>query len=239
MNVIVPLAGPDFEVSDSRVKAEVLTAGNPLLLAALHKRPWMQASGTGNIALTFILRDSPNTKRFANGPLRDWFPDARQVFISEYTDGAALSALAGVACSSTNDRPFCVDLADILYDCTFDPMQAFEREQALGGVALTFQSDNPVYSYLDIDESGYVTRAAEKVVISSHASAGTYWFRSFAVYLRAMAHALENRHIQTYNGRFFVCPLYNGVIDQGLRVRCGEVSNIQDVKILANASGAA
>ena len=79
-------------------------------------------------------------------------------------------------------------------------------------------------------EQGVVVEAAEKRVISNEASAGTYGFRSGPVFLRALAHALENAATQTYRDLFFVCPLFNGVLAQSLAVATTTVSNVRDIK---------
>jgi hypothetical protein len=100
-------------------------------------------------------------------------------------------------------------------------------------LVLTFPSHNPVYSYLRTDASGRVVEAAEKKRISARASAGTYFFASPAVYLRALAHSLDHRANVTHNGLFFVCPLYNGVIAGGGKVVLEDVRSVRDVKIPA------
>ncbi len=71
---------------------------------------------------------------------------------------------------------------------------------------------------------------AEKKVISNIASSGTYFFANLATYLNALAHNLKNKNSYTYKNLFFVCPLMNGVVDQGLRVLNYEVSQIKDIK---------
>ena len=110
-----------------------------------------------------------------------------------------------------------------LHDLDFD--------DKTGGLALVFDSESPNYSYLRTDQSGRVVEAAEKRVISRHASAGTYFFRSPAVLLRAIAHNLEHPRTSTFKGQFFVCPLLNGVISQGLDVRIEQVEGVHDVKL--------
>ncbi len=66
-------------------------------------------------------------------------------------------------------------------------------------------------------------------MISSAASAGVYMFRSSAVFLRALAASVEQRETLAHNGVLFVCPMLNGVKDQGLVVRAAPASNVVDV----------
>jgi hypothetical protein len=229
MRIVVPLAGPDFVGPDGTVKALHPVDGLPLLRRALESRPWADAVPPGDMG--FVMMDRPETRAFAEGPLQGWYPGASVVFLSRPTGGAALSALAGMALAAgAQTGPIIVDLADILYSATLDVAATLSDQPRAGGIALTFESDWPGYSYLRCDADGRVVEAAEKRVISSHASAGTYVFASAAVYLRAVAHALENANSQTHNGLFFVCPLFNGVLAQGLDVALAPVSDVIDIK---------
>lgn len=230
MQIVVPLAGPDFEQPEGCVKAEIEIDGIPLLLRTLDARAWRRGPRNSGSNITFVLRDTAATRRFAEGPLRAWYPEAERVFLSSCARGAALSALAGVALASATDEPLCIDLVDIEYLSTFDPARAFGQEKKVGGVALVFCSNNPAYSYLRIDDNGTVAEAAEKRVISDKASAGTYFFASPVVYLAALAHNLRNASEVTYNDLFYVCPVFNGVLANGLNVILEQVENVRDEK---------
>lgn len=230
MHIVVPLAGPDFERADGRVKAEAEVDGAPLLRQTLDTRAWLRSDRASQCNLTFILRDSPVSRRFGEGSLNAWYPKARRVFLSGETQGAALSALAGVALTRSTSEPLCIDLADIQYVSTFEPRRLFADRPDVGAAALTFSSNKPAYSYLRTDETGDVVEAAEKRVISQNASAGTYFFASSTVYLSALAHNLANVDRVAHNGLFYVCPLFNGVLASGLRVVLERAENVRDIK---------
>lgn len=228
MSVIVPLAGPDFIRDDGSLKAEIDLGGTPLLRRVLESRPWAGEVAPDDYA--FVLYDAPETRAFAAGPLAQWYRGASVTFVSRYTRGAALSALAGIATVVNMDQPVIIDLADILYACKFDPEAHFAANANCGGIALTFKAENPCYSYLRLDASGMFVEAAEKRVISDNASAGTYMFRNLSTYLRAVAHGLDNENGQSYNGLFFVCPLFNGVKNCGQDVFLHDVTDVLDIK---------
>ena len=230
MNVIVPLAGPDFVRSDGSIKALTSFSGQPLLTHVLNSRPWAATASS----YTFILKDAVETRMFVDLHLRHWYPLATVVFLSAFTRGAACSALAGVACQNDMHTPLIVDLADILYTTNLNVLDRLHGSPCCGGLALTFQSTNPSYSYLRTDDKGKVVEAAEKHVISSHASAGTYIFRNTIVYLKAMAYALADEVNQTYNGLYYVCPLFNGVLLQGMGIEMIGVENVIDIKVEEN-----
>ena len=228
--IIVPLAGPDFVDAKGQVKAEHVVDGKPLLRRALDSRPW--ANDVTPDKYVFIMFDRPETRSFARDRIVQWYPGARIVFVSHYTRGAAISALAGMAAYSSPAEQIIVDLADILYVSHLDPQAEFTAHPDCGGIALTFESNADIYSYLKCDASGDVIEAAEKRVISSHASAGTYLFSDGPTLLRAIAHAIENEAEQAYNNLLYVCPLFNGVIAQGRKVRVSQVTNVIDLKTM-------
>jgi hypothetical protein len=230
VKVVVPLAGPDFEREDGGVKAELVIDGRPLLRRCLEGRSWWQRGQVRDVDLVFVLRDTPRLRRFAGETLAAWYPGARIVTLSATAGGAALSALAGVALIGPDAEPLCIDLVDIEYRSTFDPIHCFAQPSSAAAVGLVFHSANPAYSYLRTDNEGNVVEAAEKRVISQHASAGTYFFDRAATYLEALAHNLRHSEQVTHRGLFFVCPLYNGVIAAGGRVDLEQVHDVHDFK---------
>lgn len=232
MHIVVPLAGPDFQRPDGALKPLTPIDGAPLLRRALDSRPW--ADRVPPECCSFVLHDSAAARGFATDCLSRWYPASRHIYLSAFTQGAAMSAAAGVVAQAGQvDGPLIVDLADILYSCPEDPLAVPWVDT--GGVALTFDSDDPRYSYLRTDENGRVVEAAEKRVISRHASAGTYLFRDSAVYLRALAHALDAPDRHVHASLYFVCPLFNGVLQQDLKVRLSTVGNVQDIKVAGSA----
>lgn len=226
MEVIIPLAGPDFVSADGALKALIPFSGQPLLRHVLTSRPWAETVS----GYTFILKDGETTRDFVEQHLRAWYPDATVILLSSFTRGAACSAMAGVSCQRDPHTPLIVDLADILYASNLNVGDRLNRSPHCGGLALTFSSTNPLYSYLRTDETGRVVEAAEKNVISTNASAGTYIFRNSAIYLHAVAHAFSNEVSQVCNGLFYVCPLFNGVLAQGMEVMMEPVYDVVDIK---------
>lgn len=231
MQVIVPLAGPDFERADGSVKSEFPVDGQPLLRRALESRPWWQKGLVRAQDLIFVLHDSPLSRAFAEEKIRLWYPGSRSAYISEYTRGAALSTACGLSMVPLSEEPLIIDLCDILFDAGTEALEALARTPDLGALAITFPSDAPKYSYLECDENGDVLRSREKIVISGNASAGVYIFRSAAVYLRALAHSFDHRNTLSHNDLLYACPLYNGVVDQGLKVRCIPANNVRDIHV--------
>ncbi|MBB3310241.1 hypothetical protein FHT78_001984 [Rhizobium sp. BK196] len=227
LNIIIPMAGNDFEQADGAVKAEMPVGETTLLGATLEARPWWSDAAVP----VFVLRDRPASRRYARDTLLVRYPTARIVWLSDTSGGAAWSAAAGAALVAFADAPVVVDLCDIMFDSDADIAAIFAADSKLGGLALTFSSRHPQYSYLRIGDDGRMLEAREKIVISDIASAGVYAFRSVAVFHLALAHSLQNRTSLSHNGLLFVCPMLNGVVAHGFDVRTLPAREVFDVKI--------
>jgi dTDP-glucose pyrophosphorylase len=83
------------------------------------------------------------------------------------------------------------------------------------GVLGAFTSSEPRFSFAATDETGTVTRVAEKVPISDQALTGLYHFRRAGDFFAVADHAV--RLNQRVKGEFYVAPLYNELIAQGHR----------------------
>lgn len=224
MRCLVPLAGPDFIHAALGIRALYEFEGVPLIERTLTTRPWADRLAPEDYV--FVLRDLPEAQAVKDFLVQKW-PGAGIVTLSSLTGGAMFSVAAALAMVGHIDEPICVDLADIIFDApkaAFDPTNVWSP--STGGVLPYFISSDEKYSYLDIDGDGLVRRTAEKRVISDRASAGVYFFRSPGVYLQAMAHSLVHREELAFKGVLFVCPMMNGVIEQGLEVTCAEVENV-------------
>lgn len=225
---IVPLAGPDFVHPTLGIKPLMPINGEPLLQKVITSRPWWCSGDLQPEGLIFVLRDLPETNKVIDC-IDHWFPGAQKIILSSLTTGALMSALAGVSLIKNFTLPLCVDLVDILYDTPELMVDQFSHDKTVGGVVPYFTSEEPCYSYFELNNAGMVTKAVEKQVISSHASAGTYFFRDAATYLNAVAFSLRYVRELSVRGCLFVCPAMNYLVSAGEKVKPIQVNSIQSV----------
>lgn len=225
MKCIVPLAGPDLYNPETGFRPlSKVEGGDGLLETAIEGRAWRKDGTLQSSDYVFVVREVEQLAELRAFLASRW-PGSKVVTLSALTGGALLSALAGVTLAAT-DEPLCIDLADIFFDGPDDFWRQWRP--GLGGCTPSFIANDPVYSYLR-KEGGRVVEAAEKRVISDHASAGVYFFRDAGVYLSAAAHSLANRKTLAFKGNLFVCPAMNGVLAQGLEVDAPLVRNVVPV----------
>ncbi len=118
------------------------------------------------------------------------------------------------------DIPLSISTLDMYFRPNFDPHSVSLEP---GGMILTFKASNPGYSY-SVVENGVVTRTAEKELISDNASVGLYCFSSGKVFVKYAKKMIE-RNIRARN-EFYVCPMYNLLIEDGLKVTTRDVTEM-------------
>ena len=86
----------------------------------------------------------------------------------------------------------------------------------IAGVLGAFESREPRFSFAVVDEqTGYVTKTAEKEPISSHALTGLYHFKKPEDFFEAATYYIDN-DIRV-NNEFYIAPMYNYLIQRGAR----------------------
>lgn len=224
IEIIVPLAGPDYVDVKGKIKGENSSGEVVFLREILMSRRWFDDK---NNYFTFVFIDQEATRRLYNEQIKEWFTHTRAIFISNGTSGAALTALSAISNISDFSAPLVIDLADIRYDCCSDPIEMI-RHESVSAVGLTFKSTSPLYSYLLFDKDENFILSKEKEVISSNASVGTYMFKSSLVYVSSLVKVMERYNDYQYNDFMYVCPVFNGVKELGMFVKNFPVENILD-----------
>ncbi len=220
LHIIMPMAG-----EGSRFAKAGWTTPKPLI--ELNGIPLFQRA-IGSVAIegvemkySFIVRQEHIDKQHINKLITDILPEANVFSVLKTTRGAVETCL--VAESAIGD-----DDAVVVMDCDLEFRSKRYNElvaralslpagEADGGALVSFESDNPRYSYAEIDNEGRVLRTAEKDPISSHALCGSYFFGSGKDFKR-IAHQLldDGTHGKA---EFYVSLLYNYLLDEGKVVR--------------------
>ena len=139
------------------------------------------------------------------------------------TEGAACTALLARGLID-NDEPLFFANSDqfVEWDST-DFMYKMSETKADGGI-VTFKATHPKWSFAKINERGFVQEVAEKNPISDNATVGFYYWKhgsDFVKYADQMIN--ENKRV---NNEFYVCPVFNEAIDDGLDILPFEVEGM-------------
>jgi dTDP-glucose pyrophosphorylase len=182
------------------------------------------------------LKTLPNPKRFifilnrkddAKFHLRDTFrliTDGQCEFVclEGPSKGAACSVLMAIA-HLQNKYPVVVANGDQLFNIQLSTVvDDFKKRQLEAGV-ICFDSVHPRWSYVRLNDDGFVIEAAEKRPLTRHAVAGFYYFNEGEQFVRlAMKHIEKGAEV---NGQYYVAPVLNEYVLEDRKVGIFQVDN--------------
>jgi dTDP-glucose pyrophosphorylase len=209
----------------------------PKNLVEIHGKPLLQLvlencaiPGAGFIV---VLPKEEAAKYHTDQVVRLLFPDATVLLAPTPTSGAACTALLAVEHIDSEDPLLIVNGDQILQADHATIVEEFLLRGLDGGIPV-FEDVHPRYSFVKVNEEGFVVEAAEKRPISKLATAGRYFFRKGSTFVRsAQQMILKDAHVE---GNFFVCPAYNEAILDGAKIGISRVHRNQ-FHILASPQG--
>lgn len=215
-NLLVPLAGRGQRFVDEGyvVPKYMITARDKHLI------DWALSSiDTSECNLIFCLRQDHINNFGVDEIFRKKFgEDIKIVVIDKITDGSVSTCLLARDYIN-NDLPLFIYTVDVHFKPVFKPYLPSND-----GFVLTFKSNNPAYSYVKTNEEGYALLTAEKEVVSNNACVGVYGFKTGRQFVQ-YAEIMIARNLRTKN-EFYITPLYNLMINDGLTVTIKDVDNM-------------
>lgn len=220
LHVIMPMAG-----EGSRFLKEGWTTPKPLIElhgVSLFKRAIGSVSIDGiPMKYSFIVRQEHIDKYKIDEQIKAILPQANIFSVLKTTRGAVETCLMAESVIADEDGVIVMDcdlefrskrFLAILKDILSLPL-----EEAEGGALVSFESNEPRYSYAALGEDGFVSRTAEKEVISNHALCGAYFFSSGKRF-KQIAHQLLDEP-EFKKPEYYVSLLYNYLLADGEKVQ--------------------
>jgi len=208
-NLLIPMVGRGQRFRDEgfTLPKQLIQVGHQQMI------DWsMSCIKTEECNQIFVIRRDTVDNNKMDDVLRSKFGDDIAIVIAEEeTEGTVCSCLLAEEYID-NDLPLSITTLDMYFEPHFDPSKVVDSD----GVVLTFDADNPAYSYSKLGDDGYVIRTAEKEVISNHAHAGLYHFAKGSDFVRLSKEMIE-KNIRVKN-EFYVAPLYNLFIEEGMKI---------------------
>jgi NDP-sugar pyrophosphorylase family protein len=172
-----------------------------------------------NLILTVNLSDNKNYHIDAS--IKNINNSAKIVYVNDSVKGAACSALLAVDLMNEEDLLILNSDEFVRYNF-FDAIHFFKTSNFDAGV-ITFKSIHPKYSYVDINNLGFVIEAREKNPISLHATAGFYWFKSKKLFVESAEEMIFKSN--DFKSNFYICPVFNELILKGLKIGSIEIDS--------------
>ena len=216
-NFIIPMGGEGKRFKNSsfnKPKFMIETKNNTLLEWAIQSLPLDFAN-----KLFFIIRkndeESFGVIEFIEKIMKAKFPNVNfeTILLSKNTRGQAETVLS---CKKyiDNDRPLLIFNNDTIFKSTRLKTKLFSMQnQKIDGILGIFSSNDPNYSFVEIDNEDKVIRTKEKEVISNHASTGLYIFSKGSDFVKSAEYAIEKSILS--KNEFYISELYNILIKEG------------------------
>lgn len=222
--ILMPMGG-----LGSRFAQQGFTTPKPLILVdgkPMFKRSLDSFAALEDKKYLFVIRQDHEDRYNLSSQIIQEIPDADITILQGNTRGAVETCM--MAASSINDN-----LPIIVADCDiyFESEQYFEKLKQVNlngnpdGVLLTFSSNEPRYSYVEIDDKGKAIRTAEKVVISEHAILGGYFFSSGELFKKISSEFLSTELTGSLK-EYFMSHLFNILIEEGKDVEIAEIDRM-------------
>lgn len=199
--------------------------GYPLCLTefdgtALIERLVTNTQGIKNAHYTFALRDVEAERYHLDRVVDLLVPGANVIRVPEVTRGSACTALLAVSQFNPQHEVLIVS-ANELVDIDFSEVITDFRGRGLDAGTLSFRSIHPRYSYVRLNEDGFVVEAAQQNPITHHATAGVFWFARAG----DLAEAIKNmiRKDASLGGNFYIAPTFNEIILKQGRIGVREI----------------
>ncbi|MDY5428188.1 MAG: glycosyltransferase family 2 protein [Parabacteroides merdae] len=170
---------------------------------------------------SFIVRQEHIDKYQIDKGIRSFLPEANLFSVVKTTRGAVETCLIAENAIADDDAVIVMDcdlefrskkFVEIIKQILNKPI-----EEATGGALVSFESNEPRYSYAALGKDGFVTRTAEKEVISNHALCGAYFFSSGKRF-KEVAHCLLDEPVFS-KPEYYVSLLFNYLLKAGEKVR--------------------
>ena len=164
--------------------------------------------------ITFVVLQEHINEFKIDTEIKKYFPDANIVVIPHLLKGAVLTCMEGVK-EITDNNPIIFNDCDHIFKCeefyNYCNSGNFEEND---GALLSFESNDPKFSFLKLDENGYVIETVEKVVVSNNAICGAYYFKNKDLFLE-----MSNEYLEKCNySEYFVSGVYNIMAEHGKKI---------------------
>lgn len=221
VNIVIPLAGlgTSFQKAGYSFPKPVIDInGKPMIQAVIEN-----LKPVNEHRFVLICRD----EHYEQYALYQTFANAtggnyEVVRLSSTTRGAACTVLTA-SDYINNEEELIIANADQLIDVRLDDFIEFARKEKLDGAMMTFNSNHPRWSYALTDDNDNVLQTTEKRVISNNATVGIYYFKTGNLFVEATSQMIEKDI--TFNGDFYVCPVFNELVLQGMKVKIYKIKN--------------
>lgn len=215
LNIVIPLAGRGsrfVEAGYEMPKPLIPIDGEPMIKHVIDN-----LTPRCRHRFIFICQQEHIQKYGLDNKLKSYTANSEVIGINHITEGQICTVLLAKHLFN-NDEELMTANSDQWVDFDINLYLETIKEEKLDGMimTLTMQLNDPKWSYVRLDENGYVIETAEKKVISNTATVGIFNFTK-GTYLVEAAEQMIKDNLRV-NNEFYTCPCYNYLIKEGMKI---------------------
>lgn len=211
INVLIPMAGAGSRFIDAGFSF-------PKPLIDINGKPMIEVV-VNNLSIEanyiYLVKSEHYDKYNLEYLLNKITPNCKIIKIDSLTEGAASTSLYAKDLINNEDALIIAnsdqfvewDSREFLYNCFI---------KNTDGCIAIFNSTHPKWSYVKINQNGFVSEVAEKKIISDNATVGIYFWLKGSDYVKYAEQMIE-KNIRT-NNEFYICPVYNEAIEDNKKI---------------------
>ncbi len=223
LNIVIPMAGRGSRFAKAGYelpKPLISVQGHPMIrLVTNNLRPHQPHR------FIYLCLQEHIEKYAVDRLLKSWEPGCEVVVVDQVTEGAACTVLLAKRLIDNSDGLMIAN-SDQWVDTDINAYLDSMNSLNLDGLIMTMWADDPKWSFVRMNEQGYVTEVVEKKVISNEATVGIYNFKRGGDFVAAAEEMVEKG--ARVNGEFYVAPAYNELILQGQAVGYFNIGKVGD-----------
>jgi len=211
LNVLIPMAG-----AGSRFEKAGYSFPKPLI--DINGEPMIKlVTDNLNMNANFIYIVQKKHREMYNlDTLLNLISNRCQIIeVDGITEGAACTTLLAKTLID-NDSPLIMANSDQFIEWDSNEFMYKMNENNCDGGIVTFNSTHPKWSFVKLDDNGFVTEVAEKNPISDIATVGIYFWKKGSDYVKYAEKMIEKN--VRINNEFYVCPVFNQAIEDGKKI---------------------
>jgi dTDP-glucose pyrophosphorylase len=212
LNIVVPMAGAGSRFAKKgyeKPKPLIEIDGVPMIRLVIDNLKPKIAH-----RFIFVCQNEHINKYSLKECLMQWAPGSIVLGLDGLTEGAACTVLTAKKYINNEDGLMIAN-SDQYIDSSIDEYLGAMKAKSLDGIIMTMKAEDPKWSFVGLNSNGEVLTVVEKEAISNEATVGIYNFKYGRNFVSAAQEMIDlNLRV---NNEFYVAPVYNQLIKNGLR----------------------
>lgn len=213
MKILIPMAGEGSRFASQGYqfpKPLIDVQGKPMIQRVIENLYFQDAE------YIFLVRKS-HMEKYSGliGTLEQIAKNSKIVVVNSLTEGAACTALLAKDLIDT-DEDLLIANSDQIIDYEPKNFWLLKNITDVESIVFTFEATHPKWSFVKVDQQGFVTQVAEKNPISNIATCGIYWYKHGSDFVK-YAEQMIGKNIRV-NNEFYIAPVFNELIQDNKKL---------------------